>query len=799
MTRILAALRHLRATPGAAALAVLSLMFGLGLAVLIFAFTSPALVKPLPYPDAGRLVDISMAPPDRPESKGPLTPPLYARLRDNTGTAFEAVGVFDAGRTANLAGDAVGPAEHVSGHRITATALAALGTKPIIGRLPAAADETATVPALLLSYPVWQQRFAGHADIVNQTVPVDGQPMQILGVMPEGFGLLDNSSDAWFVESFEPTPAQATQHSLRGIGRLKPGVSMAQAQTAANAALAQYATEFPTRDKGWTVELTPWREARFGGLQKPLAMVLGAVGVMLLLLSVNLALLLLARRSRSASAAPLDRSGSGRVLTESVLLAIAGGIAGTVLAAVILPGLRDAAPTLVPRLDEVGIGAVVLLFAVVLSIVTGLVFGFVPALRAARREGTGEAGGTRPGMLAAAGATVLVVLLAVQVALAFVLLAGTGLGLRAVSSLKAQDVGVNPAGLLSADVYLPRSPYMTVQPAEPGTVEMAEYSADGPALFDRIRTSLQTMSGVVQAAGVATHPFASAPFVQCFIGDVEHTPDNRVAAQYLAVTENYFNTLGIRIVKGRDFSADDRPDSPWVVLVNETMAKQSWPDVDPIGQQLTLTFQPNDEEPARSVIGVVADTLPFRGATQVPPLIYVLHRQQATGQRSSFEGRRMVMSFLLRTQGDPLAIGPAVRARVGTVDMTAPVTAIRTVESYLDAGQTALLQFVAAILGVFAIVALVIAVTGVYALTAHGVSRRRSRVLVVLRAIVAVVAGATVGFVIWSKLGETIASFLTNLTVTPSDPVTLAWACGLLGAASLVACLVPVFRARTVR
>jgi putative ABC transport system permease protein len=159
----------------------------------------------------------------------------------------------------------------------------------------------------------------------------------------------------------------------------------------------------------------------------------------------------------------------------------------------------------------------------------------------------------------------------------------------------------------------------------------------------------------------------------------------------------------------------------------------------------------------------------------------------------------MVMSFLLRTQGDPLAIGPAVRTRVGTVDMTAPVTAIRTVESYLDAGQTALLQFVAAILGVFAIVALVIAVTGVYALTAHGVSRRRSLVLVVLRAIVAVIAGAAVGFVIWNKLGETIASFLTNLTVTPSDPVTLAWAFGLLAVASLLACLVAALRPRTVR
>jgi predicted permease len=795
--RILAALRHLLETPGVTAVALTSLAFGLGLNILIFGFTSPALLKPLPYPDADRIVDISMAPPGKPDSRGPLTAPLYFLLRDKTTAAFEAVGVFDAGRTANLAGDAIGPAEHVSGHRISATGLAALGAQPVIGRLPSAADETASVPTMLLSYPVWQERFAGHTDIVNQTVPVDGEPTQILGVMPEGFGLLDNSSEAWFTSRFEPTPAQASQHALRGIGRLKPGVSMPQAQAAANLALEEYAKQFPTRDKGWTVELTPWREARFGGLRKPLLMVVAAVGGLLLLLSVNLALLMLARRSQSdAAALTPGGSRSAGVLTESVLLALAGGVAGTVLAAIVLPGLREIAPTLVPRLDEVAIGPRVLACAAVLSIVTGLVFGIVPALRATARDTARPGAGGPLGWL---GVVLLVIGLAVQVAIAFVLLAGTGLGVRAVSGLEKQDVGVNPDNLLTADVYLPRSPYMTVQPAEPGTVETAEYSPAGPALFDRIRGSLQTMPGVVQAAGMATHPFASAPFVQCFVGDVERTPDNQVAAQYLAVTENYFNTMGIRLVRGRDFSAADQRDSPWVVLVNETMAKQNWPDGDPVGQKLALSFQPNDEEPSREVIGVVADTLPFRGATQVPPLVYVLHRQQSEQQRSSFEGRRMVMSFVVRTQGDPLALGPALRARVGTVDMAAPVAAIRTVESYLNAGQTGLLRFVAALIGVFAVVALVIAMCGVYGFTAYGVSLRRSTALVVLGAAVAVVVGAAAGLAVWNKLGSVIASFLTNLTVTPSDAVTLAGACGVLAIAALLACLVPALRARTAR
>ena len=291
------ALRSLRDSPLFTFIALAFLGLGIGLNILIFSLTSPVLFKAMPYPEIDRLVDVSMAPPGRPEARGPLTPPLYVLLRDRTSAAFEAVGVFDAGRSANLAGDAGGPAERLDGHRITATGLAAFGATPLFGRLPIAAEEeTDAQPTMLLSYPVWQRRFGGRADVVNQTVQVDGKTTLILGVMPEGFGLLDNSSDAWFTFGFAPSsPAQETQHSLRAVGRLKSGVSIAQAQAAVKLALDEYAQTFPNRDKGWTVELTPWREARFGGLRQPLTMVQLAVGGMLLLLCVNLAVLLVAR------------------------------------------------------------------------------------------------------------------------------------------------------------------------------------------------------------------------------------------------------------------------------------------------------------------------------------------------------------------------------------------------------------------------------------------------------------------------------------------------------------------------
>ena len=784
------ALRRLRATPGFTAIALVSLAFGMGLNILIFSFTSPVLFKAMPYPEPERLLDVSMAPPGKPESKGVVTPALYVLLRDKTSAAFEAVGAFDAGRSANLAGDAGGPAERLDGHRISATGLAALGAKPLLGRLPVAADEEAgAAPAIVLSYPVWQRRFAGRSDVVGQTVQIDGQPHQIIGVMPEGFGLLDNSSDAWFAFGFEPPPGQEFQHNLRAIGRVKPGVSMADARAAVKVALDEYAQKYPDRDPGWTVELTPWREARFGGMRRPFGMVQLAVGMMLLLVCVSVAVLMRARTvlgERSAvlaskqlrpGVAPTTVALGKVVLAESLLLALGGGAIGAALVAWGLPALREITPTAIPRLSDVGFDALVFAFTVVFVVLVTVAVGILPASRASRTDTATK------GWL---GAMALAALVAVQMALAFVIIAATSLAMRAVGDLRGRDVGINPAGLLSLDVHLPREPYVTRNISGTGSAEIAEFSPAGAALYDRVRAALQTTPGVVQAAGVGSHPFASNPFVQFWIGDLEHTPENRVAAQYLAITENYFNTVGIRVVRGRDFSAADRPDSPWVVLVNETLAKQQWPDADPIGQRLTLTFSPNDEEAAREVVGLVADTIPFRGASEVPPLIYVLHRQQTAQQRASLEGRRTVMSFIVRTPGDPLAVGDAVRAQVGKVDATTPVASIRTVESYLNAGQTALLQYGGTLLAIFAVVALVASAVAVYALTAYGAAHRQSALTRGLFVAAAVAIGAAAGWAGWARLASVIASFLTNLTVTPSDSAPLVVTGGVIVMTALV-------------
>jgi putative ABC transport system permease protein len=488
------------------------------------------------------------------------------------------------------------------------------------------------------------------------------------------------------------------------------------------------------------------------------------------------------------------------MLAESLMLSIGGGLIGAGVVWLGLPALLGTTPRVLPRLDEVKFDDTVLTFTAILCVATGFVVGIAPAWRASRRGPlSGLPRSSRHRWVRWAGATLLVALLAAQVALTVVLLAGAGLAFRAFGDLQSRDVGVDPSGLLSFDVHLPRDPYVAPVVAQAGSLEMAEFSPDGPALYDRIRAALQTMPGVVQAAGVGAPPFTSSPFVQFWVGEQEHTPDSQVAAQYLAVTENYFNTMGIRILRGRDFSPADRTDSPWVILVNEAMARQHWPTSDPIGQQLSLTFHPNDGEPPREIVGLVADTLPFRGASEVPPLIFLLHRQQTARQRASLEGRRTVMSFVIRTAGDPLALGDAARSVVGKVDATTPVTSIRTVRSYLNAGQVMLLQFAATLLGIFALAALVSAAAGIYSLTSYGLTEHGTMLVPVLLDVVAVFAGAALGLVAWRRLGGVIEPFLTNLTVTPSDPFVLVAIGGVLFAALLVAGLGPALGARTAK
>ena len=810
--------RRLVRTPGFTAIAITSLALGIGVNTLMFSFVNAGLLRPLPFPDADRLVVITMAPPNNPGMRGPLPPPMFFLLRDHS-RSFDAVGVYDFGRSVNLTADNSGfTAERLSGHRISSAAFTALGLKPLLGRYHTPEEDLSVAArTIVLSHSLWQRRFGGRADVVGQTAIVDGHSTTIIGVTPASFDLFDGASDAWVAFGFEPAAAQGSARWLRGIGRLKPGVSLEQATADIRTVAEAYERMFPDRGKGWTLALLPMDEALFGNMRQPLTLLQTAVGLVLLISCANLAALILTRAvGRQRELALRTALGQGRasivrqLMMESVLLSLGAGIVGALATWLSLQPLVALTPAWFPRLDAVTIDFTVFAFCLAICLAASVVFGLIPAVQVSRpnlaqalQEAGARTSGSRSRMLQLHG------LVVVQVALAFVLLIGAGLVIKTLVRLQNVDLGVDTSNLLSLQIQLARGQYMKENVGVAPGVTLVDYSPAGPLLLDRIHEVLQAVPGVVQAAGVSTPPLTGNPGVEFRL---EGAPAGTKPAfvLYQFVTANFFDTMKTRIVRGRDFNAGDQPESPWVLVVNEAFARQYWPGQDPLGKRVTFVFYNNDGERPREVVGVVADTPQSRGETSVAPLVYALHRQQLVRQRASLEVLRTSMAYVLRTVGDPMALAATVRAAVARVDPAVPVVQMRTVDSYLGAqlqGQ----RFIATLFGIFAAVALGIGVIGIYGVTSHAVSVRYREFgirralgagvgnvlgLVIRRALVILGVGVVLGVGTSLVLTRFLERFLWG--VTRSDPAIFATIAVILIATGLIAGVVPASRAARV-
>ena len=809
------AVRRLVRTPGFTVIAVTSLALGVGVNTLMFSFMNAVLLQPLPYPNAERLVMIHFSPPNNPGMGGMLPPPMFFLLRDHS-QSFEFVGVYDGGRSVNLTDDTSGfAAERLAGHRISATALRALGVTPLLGRLHLPEEDLGGAErTILLSHALWQRRFAGRADIVGQSALIDGQSTTIIGVMPSSFELFDGSSDAWMPFGFAPSATQASQRWLRGVGRLKGGVSLKQASADMANVVRAYEGTFPDRGKGWTLTLQPLDEAFFGGMRQPLILLQTAVGLVLLISCANLAALLLTRAvSRQRELAVRAALGESRASTvrqlmiESLLLSLTAGVVAAFVTWISLRPLVALTPAWFPRLDSVGIDARVFLFCLGACVIASLIFGLIPALQVSRpnlvralHESGARATGSRSRLLQLQG------LVVVQVTLAFVLLIGAGLVITTLVRLQSVDLGVDTSGLLSLQVQLPRAQYMKENAGVAPGITLVDYSPSGPLLIDRIQEALQGVPGVVHAAGVTNPPLTGHGGVEFFLDGAPKTAQPSFAS-YEMVTPNYFETMGTRLVRGRDFNSGDQANSPWGVVVNEAFARQHWPGQEAIGKRLTFRFYNNDGERPREVVGIVADTQQYRGETKVEPLVYALYRQQLVRQRASLESQRMRMSYVLRGVGDPMALAASVRAALARVDAGVPVTQVRTVDSYLSA-QLQGERFFATLFGIFAAVALGISVIGIYGVTAHTVSDRYREFgirralgagtrnvlgLVVGRSLVILLLGVALGAGASLLLTRFIENFLWGVRRT--DAAIFVAIAMILVVTGLVACLVPGSRA----
>jgi predicted permease len=831
-------LRNLRRQPGFAFVAALSLALGIAGNTVVFSLVDSTLLKPLPLPAADRLVTIWNIPDvSKPEQRGTSSIPRYHAFRDRT-RSFESVAAFNGiacgVRSLGFEQDGV-PAERIYGQTISPSMFRTLGVSPLIGRAFTDDEDQAdnVAPVVLISYRTWQRRFGGDAGIVGRTITLNRIPTTVIGVMPAAFTLFGEN-----LEFFAPlciTRAQV-QSRVGGntiLARLKLGVSITQAQAELDALAGQLAESEPELHRGIGVQVESLQRAQarlFSASGQPfdygtpLLVLQGAVAFVLLIACANVAGLLLARTARRRHEIALRLAlGAGRwrvvrqLVTESLPLAALGGIIGVALSWAALGLFLAAAPADFPRRDAIAIDLRVLGFTAVVVVMTSVLFALIPAVQAARsglanplhdsgRGSTSGPGRLRMRRLLAAG----------QTALALVLLIGAGLMIRSFVQVTRQNLGADPANVLTFELRFPLNE-VAKQTGRYRGQSLWDVTSVPAQTFERVLERLQHLSGVSAAGGASTAPLSGVNYPMGFAIDGRPAPpaargagapQDLPTANYMAVTRGFFSALRIPLLQGRDFDEHDTGDRPFVMIINQTMARQFFAGEDPLGQRITLDFLP-DEQP-REIVGVVGDTLPGPLDSRREPVVYVPHTQQTAHFVSASVYTRTWMNFVVRTAGDPMRIVPAVKRAVADVDRSTPIAGLQTVEQSLD-DQVRHMRLYMYLLGAFGAVAVLLAATGIYGLMAYSVAERTREIGIrmalgarawdvlsmVLRQTTWVVGiGTAAGLAAALMLTRLIRSVL--IEVGPTDPAAYVVGSIAVIAVGALAALVPSRRAVSV-
>jgi putative ABC transport system permease protein len=783
------ALRQLIKAPSFTIVAIITLALGIGACTAIFSVVNTVLLRPLDYPDPDRMVMIRETQlPQFPEFS--VSPPNYLDWEKQT-KSYEYIAAYT-GATLNLTGE--GEPQRLVGIKATAHYFGAMGIKPILGRmfLPEE-DAMGKNHVVVLSYGFWQRVFGGARDIVGRAIQLNGEPYQVVGVAPAGG--LTTKVDAWTPMAFTP---KETANDARGghyinvIGRLKPGVTFRQAKAELEVIAKQLAVQYPDPQKGWGIFMMPMQDYMVRDVKPVLYTLLGAVGCVLLIACANLANLLLARataRHREISIRAALGAGRGRLvrqlLTESVVLALCGGIAGMILARWGLDALLALAPTSLPRISEIHLDTGVLLFSLGLSVVTGLVFGIAPAWLAARAD-VNEAlkQGTRGSTEGGARGRLRGALVVIEVTFALVLLGGAGLLTRSFMQLANVDPGFIPENATLMRLSLPQKKY-----AQP-----EQQTAFANGLLEQVKN----LPGV-QAAGI-TH---SMPLVGDYVltfnieGRPAIDPADLPSTNYYAVTPGYFRAMGIRVVRGRIFTPQDDAKAPRIAIINETMARQFFPNEDPIGKRINISTGP---DAWREIVGIVGDIKQYGVDKATSAQAYEPFAQVPFSS----------INVVIRTNGSPAALLGALRPAVYAVDKDQPVGIIRPLEEIM-ADSIARQRFAMLLLTVFSVVALVIAAVGIYGVMAYNVVQRTGEFGIrmalgaqqgdVLRLVLTqggklIGLGLVVGLLATLAASRAMGSMLFNTSAY--DPLTLATITLVLGSVALVACFFPANRATKV-
>ena len=787
------AVRNLLKRPGFTAIAVLTLAIGIGANSTIFSAVNALLLKPLPFPELDRVVAIWDKDPIRGYEHNEVAFANYIDLRDQN-QSFEKLALYS-WWSANLTG--VEPPERLQGFAVTGNFFDVIGTKPIMGRTflehenQQGSDEVAVI-----THSLWQRRFGGDPNILNKTLLLSGYRLTIIGVMPEHFNF-PKGADVYAPIGFTPERlANRQSHAYYVIGRLKPGITIAGAQSDVDTIMKRLEAQYPNTNKSLGANVYPIVKDTVRTYDTALWIMMAAVGLVLLISCANVANLMLARATgRQKEIALRSALGASRwriirqLLTESVIVALIGGVIGTLVAFWGMDVLRAANPGEVakfaPGWHNLGINLPVLVFTVALSFISGIVFGLAPAwqvskpnLNSALKEGGRQ---TSSGSHRLRGSLVVV-----EVALSLVLLVGAGLLVRSFLALMKTDAGFNPDSLLTMSLILPRAKY----PEEPQRT----------AFYSDLVNRVKAIPGVQSAALVNYLPLGGSNSSDAFLveGFPEPPPGQEVDGRYRVCSPDYFQTMGITVLKGRAFNDQDKAGAPPVVIVNETLAQRYWPNEDPIGKRIRF-YGPIDRAPWMQVVGVIGD-VKHELNIPVTPEYYLPHAQDTWSS----------MVLVTKTAGDPAAMAGVIRQQVWAIDKDQPVFDVRTMHEVRSIS-VAVYSFSSVTLGIFAGVALLLAAIGIYGVMAFAVTQRTHEIGVrmalgaksrdVLRLVV--VNGmklALVGVAIGLAGAWALSRFMKTLLfgVPPTDVLTFSLVSVVLLFAALLACWVPARRATKV-
>ena len=780
--------RSLLKRPGFTAIAVITLALGIGANSAIFSVVNAVLLRPLPFPESEQIALLEGVNPSQGITQSNMSIPDFVDWQGQN-QVFEQLAGFVTGGSLLSSGDET---DRVRGTAATADFFPLFRTNAFRGRTLAAADsEKGREPVVVLSYSLWQGRFGADQNVVGSKVLLGGKSTTVVGVMPQGFDY-PAQSELWVPFPIE-TDERRDNRYLSVISRLKPGLSAAQAQAQMDTINKRLAQAYDETNHGWTVRVTNLRERLVGAMRLSLLVLLGAVAFVLLIACANVANLLLARATVRAKEIALRTAlGASRwrivrqLLTESLLLSIVGGGIGLLLSVWLAKLLIAVSPPNTPRFDEIRPDARVFLFTLTLAVVTGLVFGVTPALQASRvdlNERLKEGG--RSGSGAAGHHRLRSLMMVSEIALSFVLLVGAGLLIKSFMRLHDVSPGFNVENILTMRIavggkYLPGEP----------RVQFLRQAVE----------HLKALPGVESAGAVLSLPLSGDTFNvgRAFIREGRPaTSEESGNAAYLATTPDYFRTLQIPLIAGRAFTDQDTEQTPKVLIVNETMARQLWPGQSPVGRRLTIW---RDEKFPREIVGVVGDTKPSLD-TDAGPQMYVPYAQDSNWGS---------MSFVIRTKADPLSMAAAARNDFRSLDKTLPVFNVRTMNDVL-ATSVAPRRTPMLLLSAFAGVALLLAMIGIYGVTAYYVTQRTQEIgirmalgaqmsdvmkLVLRSGMAMALIGIGVGLAGAFALTRLMAALL--FAVKPTDVVTFAIVSLSLLVTALMACYLPARRATKV-